>query len=353
MIKSIFSLMKIPAILSFVLLFSLSSCNYSEKQQDIIQKISKKDTSRFDESFRKNLLNEFSKTDIIRLSSHENAEVALYFFQILLEKYPEECFDVLMKNLDNKKTSIISTSYDTLNAMTVPEAMLFWESRKNIFTKEQKKELFEAILTDIEHKTHLDGYVFMYMLDHEKNPDPKYYSSVRKMITTGADHYMGDYTLLNYFSNYNKPEDSLIIKDFLKKNIFDKGSIHMNLTVEYIGKHPKPSYFPILREFYDERIKGNTFRADDIFFEFEDLTKATIWYKTEDAKNLMKDIAYRTKYTSSGNYLASNEQIYFLLKKYDNANYFKEVTDDLGRKTDPVKLDSIEAWHKRWDRHME
>ncbi|MBL1220757.1 hypothetical protein JET18_07915 [Chryseobacterium sp. L7] len=345
--------MKRNTLLPIILLLFLTSCSYSEKQQAVIEKITKKNEARFDEGFRKNLLDEFSKGDIIRLSSDENPELALYFYRVLLEKYPEECFDVLMKNLDNKKQSVISTSYDTLNEMTVPEAMMFWESQKNIFTKDQKKKLFETILADIEHRTHLDGYIFMYLLDHEKNPDPAYYPAIKKMITKGANHYMGNFALLNYFTNYNKPEDSLIIKDFLKKNISEDSDIHMNISVEYIRKHPKPSYLSILQEFYDKRVKGEKIQANNSFFELEDLTKATLQYKTESAKKLMNDIAYKTSFTASKNNIAAKEHIYYLLKKYDTSDYFSEITNDFEKKADKVKLDSLTAWHKRWDRHMQ
>lgn len=343
--------MKITTLLSFILILFLTSCHYSEKQQEIIQKIAKKSEDRFAAGFEKKLLDEFSKRDIIQLSSHENPEVALYFYDILLEKYPEECFDVLMKNLDNKKMLDIWTSYDTLNEMTVPEAMLFQESKIKIFTKEQNKRLFETILKDIEHKTHLDGYVFVYLLDHQHNPDPQYYPDIKKMITKTDNFYLGNFALLNYFASYNKPEDSLIIKNFLKKNIPDNGSLplHMNVSVEYIKKHPKPSYFPVLTEFYDKRVKVKTLHADDHFFEAEDLTKATLQYKTEGAKKLMKNIAYHTQYGAPDNDLAANEQLYFLLTKYDTSKYFSEITDDLAKKTDKIKLDSVISKHRRWD----
>ncbi|WP_172278615.1 hypothetical protein [Chryseobacterium sp. LAM-KRS1] len=316
----------------------------------MIQQITSSSENIFKDQFRNNLLKQFSRTDIINLSSHENPKVAFYFFKILLVKYPQECFKVLMKNLDNKKTLVISTSYDTMNEMTVPEAMMFEESKKSIFTKEQKKELFESILTHIETRSYLEGYVFIYLLEHQNHPDPKYYPYVKKLLTRNAsDFYFDNMALLDYFANYKKPQDSLIIKDFLKKNIFEKGAIHMNISVEYIKNHPKPSYFPILEEFYDKRVKGKVYRADDIFFEFEDLTKATIQYKTERAKELIKKITYDTKYKSSGNFLASNEQIYILLKDNDKSNYFAEITNDLKHKVNKVKMDTIINWNNRWN----
>lgn len=342
--------MKRNIILSVTFLLFLSCRDYNEKQENIIRTIASKSNKAYNENFIKNTVNEFSKQQIIELSSNQNPKVALYFFQILAEKFPEECFSVLMKNLDNRKTLDVSTSYDTINEMTVPDAMMFYTiSKKDLFTNQQKEKLFSTILNDIENKDHLEGYLISYLDEHQATPDPKYYNKIKNIILKRADNkFYYNLVLLNYFSNYNKPEDIIIIENFLKRNIFEDGPIHMNGTVEYINKHPKDIYFPILEEFYSLKIKGKTFRADDIFFELEELTKATINYKTENAKQLMKNITYNTKYISNGNFAASNEQIYLLLKNNDKSNYFADIKNDLQSKVNKAKLDTIVNWNNRW-----
>lgn len=345
--------MKKFTIFFFVFVLSLSSCNYSEKQHSMIHSIAKKSQNTYNPQFRKNILNEFSKKEIVDLSSSNNPEVALYFYEILIEKFPEECFEILIKNLNNKKTLDIFTSYDTINEMTVPNAMMFYAiSKNNIFTNDQKEKLFSIVLNDIEKKSHLEGYLLLYLNEQKSNPNPQYYSNIKKIILKrSSNQFYSNSVLLNYFTNYNKPEDSLIIKKILKTNISEEGMIHMNSTVEYIKDHSKITYFPILDEFYVKKIKGKTFRADDTFFELEDLTKATINYKSEKAKELLKNITFDTKYESNGNSSASNEHIYLLLKDKDRSNYFAEITDNLKRKVDKVKLDTIISWNNRWNHH--
>jgi len=344
--------MKITSILSFVIFLSLASCQYSQQQKDMIQKIASSDKDRFENQFRSDLFKEFSKKDMINLSSHENPKIALYFFNILMEKYPQECFQVLMKNLDNTKTSDIWTSYDTINEMTVPQAMIFYTMYKgNILTEIQKEKLFEAIIMDIDNKRHLYGDLFSYLGEHQNNPNPKYYNILKKEMNRKENilFYANTY-LLNYFANYNRPEDSLIIKNYLEKNIDDNGPIHMNMSVEFINKHPKPSYLPILEEFYSRRIKGKEFTADPGFFELEDLTLATLKYNTESSKNLLKNITYHTQYKPDEE-LAANEQLYFFINTYDRSNYFADIKNDLKSKLNKTKMDSVISKHERWDRY--
>ncbi|NIF04906.1 hypothetical protein F3J23_05580 [Chryseobacterium sp. Tr-659] len=345
--------MKIRYSISLLLFLTFTSCDYNQNQKDIIQQITSSGDIKYESVFKNNLLTKFSKKEIIDLSSHENPEVALYFFNILVEKYPEECFKVLMKNLDNQKILNIHTSYDTIDEKTVPDAMMFYTiSRKNIFTHQQKEQLFTAILKDFEHKHHLEGYLFSYLYENVNNPDPKFYPEIRKLIERKReDINLGDLALLNYMANYNQPKDSLLIKDFLYRGARQNKSypIHMNISVEFIKKHPLPSYFPILEEFNNTIIKGKTFRADDSFFELEDLTIATLQYKTEKAKKLINTIAYDTSYEP--NDLALNENLYFLLKKYDTTNYFSDITDKIEPQISTTKLNSVKAKHERWDQH--
>lgn len=340
--------MKITSALSFVILLSLASCQYNQQQKDIIQKIASSDKNRFETQFRSELFKEFSKKDMINLASHENPEVALYFFNILIEKYPQECFQVLMKNLDNTKTSDIWTSYDTINEITVPEAMIFYTVyKKNILTEIQKEKLFDAVIMDIDNKRHLYSKLFSYLGEHQNKPNPKYYNILKKEMSRKENLllYANTY-LLNYFANYNRSEDSLIIKNYLEKNLDDNGPIHMNMSVEFINKHPKPSYLPILEEFYSRRIKGKEIIADPGFFELEDLTMATLKYNTESSKDLLKNITYHTQYKADEE-LAANEQIYFFINTYDRSNYFGDIKDALKPKLNKTKMDSVISKHER------
>ena len=64
----------------------------------------------------------------------------------LLEENPKLAYRICLNNLDNKKTKIIATSYDTLEEMTIPEIMIFYARKKSAFTKEQMNKIYEEIM---------------------------------------------------------------------------------------------------------------------------------------------------------------------------------------------------------------
>lgn len=62
---------------------------------------------------------------------NRNNDFKLYVYEILLDVNPKLAYRICLSNLDNKKTEIIATSYDTLVEMTIPEIMIFSAKKKN------------------------------------------------------------------------------------------------------------------------------------------------------------------------------------------------------------------------------
>ncbi len=209
--------MKITIQIFFSLLI-LTSCSYDKNQDEISEKSGHSDVRISYKKFNENVINSFSKKLISKLSSNKNPEIALHFFQILVNKYPDEAYPVFLRNIDNKKTSTIATSYDTLEEMTVSQAMLFYATEKqSVFTERQLNEILDKIILDIDHKRHLYGYLATYLDKNKNSPNPKYYSILRKeVIEATPKPYFRNNAIINYFSNYNKPEDVYIIKNYIK-----------------------------------------------------------------------------------------------------------------------------------------
>lgn len=341
--------MKIVIQIIFIL-FIFISCGFDKNQNQILVKIEKSDNSIFEKKFKEKVISNFSKNQIIELSSNKNPEIALYFYQVLVDKYPNATYSVFLKNINNKKMSVISTSYDTLEEMTVSQAMLFYATLKeNVFTEKQLNEILDKIILDVDNKSHLYGYLAMYLDKNKNTPNPKYYSIIRKeVLNSNQKPYFHNHALINYFSNYNKPEDIIIIKDFIKKSIYDEPT-YFNSGIEFIANSPNEQYFDILKNYFDKKIKYEKFRADDVFFELELFTKALTKYKTNESKELITEIANKSNYYSQGNFIASREQIYLLLENEDKSNYFSEIKQKLSNEVSETKLDSIRKWNERWN----
>ena len=244
----------------------------------------------------------------------------------------------------------INTSYDTINEMTVSEAMLFYAIlQKKAFSKSQLKEICDQIILDLSNKKHLTAYLAMYLDENKNHPNTKYYSILKKeILDASAKSYFDNYTLINYFSNYNKPEDIPIIKNYIAKSVY-KEPTYFNSGIEFIGSSPKEQYFDILTDYYDKIIKNQKFRADDIFFELELYTKTLTKYKSVKTKELITEIANKSNYYSQGNFLAPKEQIYLLLENEDKSNYFSEIKKKLSSEVSKTKLDSIIKWNEKWN----
>src|SRR5690606_19836774 len=72
--------------------FIIYSCGFNEPQKNIIQNIEDHNENIYSPDFHKDVLRYFSNKDIIELSSDSNPYIAIYFFKLLVKKFPEDCY---------------------------------------------------------------------------------------------------------------------------------------------------------------------------------------------------------------------------------------------------------------------
>ncbi len=307
-----------PILQTIFCLFLLTSCKYNKEQNKLLSQIEKSKSEIFTEKFKNDVVQNFTKENLVELSSNHNSEVAIYFYHLLVKKYPNEAYNVFLKNIDNVKKIVISTSYDTLQEMTVSGAMLYYATLKNnVFNNKQLDEILDKIILDLENKKHLSGYLALYLEKNKIHPNPKYYPYLKTEIQKKSpENYFNNIAFIAYFSNYNNPEDVTIINKYLEKSIYTEPT-YFNSAIEFIYYSPKPEYFSVLEKYYTKKIKGKKFRADDTFFELELFTKATSQFKNEEGKKLLDKLIKETAYFSEGRFLAPKEQIYLILKNED------------------------------------
>lgn len=315
----------------------------------LLSKIENSKSEIYTEKFKNNIVQNFAKDDLVELSSNQNSEVAIYFYQLLVKKYPNEAYKVFLKNIDNVKKIVISTSYDTLQEMTVSEAMLYYATLKNnAFNDKQLGEILDKIILDLDNKKHLSGHLALYLEKNKTNPNPKYYSYLKTEIQKNSpENYFNNIAFITYFSNYKKPEDVTIINKYLENSIY-KEPTYSNSAIEFIYYSPKPEYFSVLEKYYNKKIKGKKFRADDIFFELELFTKAISKYKNEESKKLLDKLVKETAYFSEGRFLAPKEQIYLILENEEESNFFSDEKIYLSKHINKTVIDTIQNFNKKW-----
>lgn len=331
-------------------LFLLTSCKYNTEQKTLLNKIENSKIEIFEENFKNVVIQNFTEGDLAELSSHQNTEISLYFYEILVKKHPIQAYNVFLKNINNVKKVVISTSYDTLQEMTVSEAMLYYATLKNnIFSQKQLDIILDKIILDLDNKKHLSGNLALYLEKNKANPNPKYHSILKAEIQKiSPDNYFNNITFITYFSNYNKPEDINLISKYLESSIY-KEPTYFNSAIEFINYSPKPEYFKVLKNYYNKKINGKKFRADDIFFELELFTKAVSKYKNEEGKVLLDKLIKKTAYFSEGRFLASNEQIYLILENEDKSNFFSDERRILSKQINKAVIDTIQNFNRRWN----
>jgi hypothetical protein len=234
--------------------------------------------------------------------------------------------------------------------MTVSEAMLYYATLKNnVFSQKQLDIILDKIILDLDNKKHLSGHLALYLEKNKANPNPKYYSILKAEIQKiSPENYFNNIVFITYFSNYHKSEDIKLITKYLESSIY-KEPTYFNSAIEFINYSPKPEYFKVLENYYNKKINGKKFRADDIFFELELFTKAVSKYKNEEGKKLLDKLIKKTSYFSEGRFLAPNEQIYLILENEDQTNFFSDEKRILSKQINKSVIDTIQNFNKRWN----
>lgn len=336
------------------LLILLASCDDNKEQKEIFRIINEGNYDnedsfeRYSDTFKTKVIQSFSKNDFVRLSSSKEAKLSIYFYELLVKEYPEEAFHVFLENIDNLNKVMVATSYDTIDEMTVAEAMLYYSTNKNrVFTQEQLEDIRDRILFNLSTKKHLAGYVGVYLYKNMRNPKMKYYSVIRSAIVSNSLDSFDIDIFVSYLSEYHNPEDIVIIADYLRSAI-GKGSIDHYYVMQIIKKSPKLMYFDVLKNYYLKVVSNKKIRADECYFELESFVQAIVKYKIVDSKVLLDSVVNEVDYYSDCDFLAPNEHIYSILKNEDSANYFSEIKKGLTLRVDRVKIDSVEAEKNRW-----
>jgi hypothetical protein len=330
-------------IIAILLILIINSCSFNREQNDLLQKLKRYKPEIYKDSFQLELLSTFSKNEIIKLASNKNPNIAIAFFKCLIKKYPSECFQVCLKNIDNKKIMYVQTSYDTQIGMTVGTAMLYFAyDKQNVITEKELNTIIDMAILDFENRWYLGMYVGRFLAKNVNKPDPRYYSSLKQLIISYPEFsYFDNLSLLKYFNNYNISEDSIVINKFIKKLLYHD-YIYINEALTYIIQSPQLEYFPILEDYYYSKIIGKNFRADEIYFELKLFMEATLQYKSPKAIKIIDGLVNDVNYHSDGFELVSKEHIYQLLKNTDSTSYFIDVTKTLKKKINHQKLAKID-----------
>lgn len=301
--------------------FIIYSCGFNEPQKNIIQNIEDHNENIYSPDFHKDVLRYFSNKDIIELSSDSNPYIAIYFFKLLVKNFPEDCYEVFVKNFNNKNTLEVSTSYDTVETMTVSQAMLFYcIFDNNIFNENQQLEIFDRIVKNLNKNRDLELYYIYFLDKYSDSPNPRYYLIIKNDLEYQTKKYFFMPSLIKYFSNYNKEEDEVLIKNYITNYLY-KSPLYPNPALKFIEEKPKPEFFNLLYNLYYNKIKKDTIHIYSNYFDLEYFIKALVKYEDTKAKEILKEVIQSKNLNIQGDVNYQNEEIYKILVE-DNKNGF-------------------------------
>ncbi|MCY7363274.1 MAG: hypothetical protein LH629_14590 [Ignavibacteria bacterium] len=324
------------------LIILLFSCSYNNGQKEIINKISIDNPEVYSNSFEKIILKEFNVKELENLTNDKNPKTRIYFYNYLIKNHPKSCFDICLNHLKDSSRLLTSTSYDTQEYLSVSELMITKARDKNIFSTQENEILDSMIITNINNYNHLASQFYLYLHKNATTPKVEFYNSIRNLVRlNNQSYYFQQISLINYFSNYNIKTDNILIENYLAASLKKDSTIYFNSALEFIRNNPRANYFHILTDFYKQNILNKTTRSDECFFELKLFCEALSKFPNAETNSILNNLINSNQYISQCNYLAKNEQFYYLLKQTNNS-YYQTILKSLEHKIDKDILTAVE-----------
>jgi hypothetical protein len=328
----------------FLLVVTLFSCSYTNRQKEIITKISIDNPEIYSSSFENLISREFSIQELEKLTNNKTPKTRIFFYNYLIKYQPNSCFAICLDHLKDSTRLLTSTSYDTQHSFSIGELMIKKAREKNIFSVQENKTLDSIIVTHVKEYNHLESLFYYYLHKNEKTPRVEFYNLIKDLVSANnQSNYFNQISLINYFSNYNTKTDYKIIKNYIRTSLTKDNTIYFNPTLEFIRNNPKQYYFDILTNFYNQNILNKTMRCDECFFELKLFCDAISKFHNNETISILNDLLNNQKYISKCNYLAKYEQFYYLLKK-TNDPYYSQIIKNLEHKIDKQILVDVEKY---------
>ena len=156
------------------------------------------------------------------------------------------------------------------------------------------------------------------------NPQEKYYSIIKTQSSKTSDEC--EKLAITYaLSKFKKEKDVNFIKNNFKK--FSENSNCNNYIFKAIEENPKAIYFPILKKYFDKRIKKKKQSVGD---ELKYYCRAVAKYKNKESLMLLTEILNKSNYPDTWYFKYNLEYVFKAIHKYKSPIY-----NDLYKKLKP------------------
>ncbi|MCY0969862.1 hypothetical protein [Chryseobacterium wangxinyae] len=289
-----------------------------------------------------------TKEELIKLMDSKSPLLRVIAYRTIVNKEEPEYFDLLTKHLSD--TAKVTWWYyeDAGDNFYVSDLMIRKAHDKNGLSPIQKKYLVEKIL--LEHP-YLETSTWMI---HDINPNEKYYNLIKKIAGLKSDECGKQLSACFALSKFKKKEDVNVLYDVFNQNI--KNEYCVKWIFRSIEKYPNDKFFPILEDYFNQKIKGKLSLEENIFDDVLYFSRAVAAYKNENALTILKYIEQNNTYINKPAWPPSNkkyvykamvinyDKIYDDLIKQIQSEFKKEDLEKLGFGRQLLEYDEESNW---------
>lgn len=258
-----------------------------------------------------------TKEELVKLMDSNSPLLRVIAYRTIVNRQEPEYFDLLLNHLSD--TAKVNWCYyeDAVGKFYVSDLMIRKAHDENGLSPIQKKHLVEKVL--IEHP-YLETSAWMI---HDINPNEKYYNLIKKRAGLKSDKCGEQLSACFALSKFKKKEDVNVLYDVFNQNI--KNEYCIKWIFRSIEKYPNDKFFPILENFFNQKIKGKLSAKENIFDDVLYFSRAVSAYKNENALTILKYIEQNNTYINKAYWPPSNKEYVY---KAMLINYAK-IYDDL------------------------
>ncbi len=310
-----------------------------ELQVHLEKLASKKELSSGDTIAKNYIKEKCSKEELLKLLKCENPLLRVIAYRAIVNRNEKDYFKILLGHL-NDTTKVTWWYFDDAGGSFMVSDLLIKKAVDNgKLTKTEKQILVDSVL--LKH-LYLPNSIGM-MIDIK--PQEKYYSIIKNQSTNTSD-VCEKFAITYALSKYKKESDVNLIKNnFIK---FSDNSNCNNYIFKAIEENSKEIYFPILKKYFDKKIKKKKQSTTD---ELKYYCRAVAKYKNKESLMLLSEILNKSNYPDTWCFKYNQEYVFKAIHKYKSPIYddlYKKLKPEMSEYTmkylDSIDYKEIKTW---------
>ena len=286
--------------------------DFRKELRPYLEKLSKEKTVPGSTNMARSMLNKTAtKEELIQLMNFEKPVVRVIAYREIVNRGEPEYFDLLIKHLDDKGKVVWWYYEDAGGYFMVSDLMIRKAHDKDGLSPIQKKFLVEKVL--LEHP-YLEASDWMIQ---DIEPNERYYKLIKERAQTVNEKCGIQLGACFALSKFRKKKDVNLLYDIFSKNI--NNDLCVDFIFKSIERFPDERFFPLLKLYFENKIKGKLNAENNITEEILLFANAVAAYRNKEALEVLQYLEQHDTYINKGFWPPSNKEyvLVALLFHYD------------------------------------